>query len=81
MSEGGPGIIVIVGIGVGFLQALVIVILTGIKTEVKSVREELASKERDIWKRVYAHYHEIDCSNDDCDARRTGNVIVPHDAT
>jgi len=43
-------------------------ILVGIKTD-----------QKDIWKRLYNHYHEIDCKNDDCARAKTGNVIVPHD--
>ena len=59
-------IIAIVGIGVGFLQAIVIFMLRGIKTEIA-----------DIWSRVNAHYHEVSCDNDDCRMLKTGNVIIP----
>jgi hypothetical protein len=33
-----------------------------------------------IWKRMYSHYHIIDCTNKACDARKTGDVIVPHES-
>ncbi|MFH2076620.1 MAG: hypothetical protein ABIJ57_14965 [Pseudomonadota bacterium] len=59
-------IVAIIGIGVGFLQAIVIFMLSGIKTEIA-----------DIWSRMNAHYHEVSCSNDDCKKLRTGNVIIP----
>jgi hypothetical protein len=66
---GHDSIVIAVGIGVGVLQALIIFILAGIKDDIN-----------DIWKRMYAHYHEIKCDNRDCTVRKTGDVIVPHES-
>ncbi len=55
-----------IGIGVGFLQGIVIYVLSGIKKD-----------QVDIWKRMNSHYHEVFCSNEDCRTLRTGNVIIP----
>jgi len=62
--------IIITAIGgvVALLQALMIFILAGIRNDNK-----------ELWKRIYGHYHEIQCSNDECRTVKTGNVIVPHD--
>ena len=59
-------IIAITGVGVGFLQGIVIYILSGIKKD-----------QTDIWKRMNSHYHEVSCSNEDCRTLKTGNVIIP----
>jgi hypothetical protein len=32
------------------------------------------------WKRLYSHFHTIDCNNSECSVRRTGDVIVPHES-
>lgn len=58
--------IALVGIGVGVLQALIITLLMGIKTDIG-----------DIWTRLYDHYHEVECDNNECTALKTGNVVVP----
>jgi hypothetical protein len=58
--------VTVVGILIGFLQAMVLLVLNGIRNDIK-----------DIWKRIYHHYHEVKCPNSDCNAVRTGNVIVP----
>jgi len=60
-------VLTIVGILVSFLQAVMIMILLGLKEDMK-----------DIWDRIYNHYHEIECNSADCTAVRTGNVIIPH---
>lgn len=59
-------IVALVGIGVGFLQGIIIFMLTGIKTEIA-----------DIWSRMNSHYHEVSCSGPECHALKTGNVIIP----
>jgi len=59
-------IITIAGIVVGFLQAIIIFMLSGIKTEIA-----------DIWSRMNSHYHEVSCANDDCRMLKTGNVVIP----
>lgn len=61
-------IIAIMGICVGALQGIIILVLAGIKTDIA-----------DVWKRMNSHYHEVSCSNDDCRALKTGNVIIPRD--
>ena len=60
-------IVTLVGIGVGFLQGIIIFLLAGIKAEIA-----------DIWKRMNSHYHEVSCEGPDCKALKTGNVIIPH---
>jgi len=59
-------IIALIGIGVGFLQAIIIYILTGMKSEIS-----------EVWHRMNNHYHEIECGNDACKKLRTGNVVIP----
>lgn len=56
----------LVGLGVGILQALIIAILMGIKTNIE-----------DLWDRIYDHYHEVECDSKECTALKTGNVVVP----
>lgn len=63
-------IISTIGILIGVLQAVVIFLLTDIKTEIG-----------DIWKRMNNHYHEVSCANDDCKKLITGNVIIPRGQT
>ena len=59
-------IIAIIGIIVGFLQGIVIYILSGIKKD-----------QEDMWRRMNSHYHEVSCGNSDCHPLKTGNVIIP----
>lgn len=59
-------LIAIIGIVVGFLQGIVIYLLSGIKAEIA-----------DIWKRINSHYHEVTCENDGCRTIKTGNVVIP----
>jgi len=59
-------IIAVIGLVLGFLQAIMIYILTGIKAEIA-----------DVWRRMNNHYHEVSCENNDCRALKTGNVIIP----
>lgn len=61
-------ITIIIGGILALVNALILLTLNGMRTEMK-----------DIWKRVYNHYHEIDCENPDCKKLKTGNVIVPHE--
>lgn len=60
---------VVIAVSTAFLsilQALIIVILNGIKSDIN-----------DLWERIYDHYHEVQCENSQCHSLRTGNVIVP----
>lgn len=59
-------VLVVIGIVIGFMQAIIIMLLIGLKSELK-----------DVWERVYNHYHVIECDNRDCTALHTGNVVVP----
>ncbi len=54
---------------VAVFQVIIILFLAGIKGDI-----------RDIWKRLYGHYHLVDCDNPDCKKLKTGDVIVPHGA-
>jgi len=62
-------VITIIGIVLGFLQGIMIFILTGLKADMA-----------DMWKRMNGHYHEVSCGNGDCKQLRTGNVIIPRGA-
>lgn len=59
-------VINIIGISVGFLQGVIIFLLTGMKTDIS-----------DVWKRMNNHYHEIECNNPECRTLKTGNVVIP----
>lgn len=59
-------VIAAIGIGVGFMQGIIIFILVGIKNEIAGV-----------WKRLNNHYHEVSCTNVECKTLKTGNVIIP----
>jgi len=59
-------VITIIGIVIGFLQGIMLFLLSGIKSEVS-----------DVWKRINNHYHEISCGNDDCKKLVTGNIVIP----
>jgi hypothetical protein len=58
----------LVGIAFTLIQGLCFFILVGIKADIT-----------EIWKRIYNHYHEIECTNNDCKKVKTGNVIIPHE--
>jgi hypothetical protein len=66
MGEMETTVVTIIGITVGFLQGIMIYLLSGIKSEIA-----------DVWKRMNSHYHEVSCSNDSCRTLKTGNVIIP----
>jgi len=55
---------------IGGFQAIQLLLLGWIKLD-----------QSDIWKRVYNHYHEIDCANPECKKLKTGNVVIPHEAS
>jgi hypothetical protein len=59
-------VITIIGIVVGFMQGIMIYLLSVIKAEIT-----------DIWKRMNNHYHEVSCARDECKSLKTGNVIIP----
>jgi len=60
-------VLVVVGVVIGFMQAIIIMLLVGLKGELN-----------DVWDRIYNHYHEIECDNRDCTALHTGSVVIPH---
>ena len=62
-------VVEVVGIFMTVVNGLGLFILIGIRSDLK-----------DLWKRMYSHYHMIDCNNKGCDARKTGDVIVPHES-
>ncbi len=59
-------VVAVSGVFIGILQGLILMILNGIRGDIK-----------DLWSRIYDHYHEITCSNDQCHMLKTGNVVVP----
>lgn len=59
-------VVAVAGSFIAILQALIVLILNGIKSDIK-----------EIWTRIYDHYHEVQCGNAECKKLRTGNVIVP----
>ncbi len=59
-------ILAIAGLAIGILQTIIISMLADMRQSIDKT-----------WKRVNNHYHEIECSNLDCHALRTGNVILP----
>lgn len=59
-------VIAVSSIGIGFLQGIVIFILSGMKKD-----------QADMWERMNSHYHEASCENENCKKLRTGNVIIP----
>ena len=56
----------IAGLVIGILQTVIISMLADMRQSIDKT-----------WRRVNNHYHEIECSNLDCHALRTGNVILP----
>lgn len=57
---------VTIGVVVGFMQGVIIFILSGIKNEIAGV-----------WKRLNNHYHEVSCTNIECKMLKTGNIVIP----
>jgi hypothetical protein len=58
----------IIGAALTIINGLSFFILVGIKSDTA-----------DLWKRLYNHYHEIECENKACAKVKTGNVVVPHE--
>ena len=56
----------IITLVIGFLQAVIIFILVGIKKD-----------QADMWKRMNSHYHTATCDNAGCRTLKTGNVVIP----
>jgi len=54
------------GAAVGFLQAMILLVLMGIKSDLK-----------DVWNRLHNHYHEVEYGGEDCGKLHTGNVVIP----
>jgi flagellar biosynthesis protein FlhB len=69
-------VVAIVGVIVGCLQTWIVFVLQGIKQDLKDLKDHDI---KDIWKRMYSHYHEIECNNPDCRPLRTGDVIIPRE--
>lgn len=63
-------VITIIGIVIGFMQGIIIFLLSGIKKEIA-----------DLWERLNNHSHEVNCSGPDCRTLHTGNVIIPRGRT
>jgi hypothetical protein len=64
--DNGSTILSIVGIIIAVLQTVMVLMLSNMKSTING-----------IWKRVNNHYHEVTCSNVDCRALKTGNVVIP----
>jgi hypothetical protein len=90
MSEQSAVIIGIVGICVTVINGMGLFILVGIRSDLRSAKDDLKKEIADakvkfedqiekIWKRVFRHGHEVICANDDCHPIRLGGVIVPPD--
>jgi hypothetical protein len=69
----------IVGFLLLIIQGLVAYYMSSINDKIKSVCQDNKEAHQDMWKRIYGHYHEVDCKNDECGRVKTGNVIVPHE--
>ncbi|MCE5282878.1 MAG: hypothetical protein LLG93_12320 [Deltaproteobacteria bacterium] len=59
-------VMAVTGIVVGFMQAVIIFMLAGIKKD-----------QADIWERINNHRHEVTCTGQDCRQLKTGDVIIP----
>lgn len=59
-------ILIIIGIVAGFLQAIIIFILSGLRKDIA-----------EIWGRIYNHSHEVHCASNECKTLQTGNVVIP----
>ncbi len=68
-------LIAVIGIIIGIFQTVIILYLNGIRSDIKEIKN---TDIKDIWKRMYSHTHVIKCNNGDCDARETGDVVIPH---
>ena len=66
MDTASEIILAISGLAIGVLQTIIISMLADMRQSIDKT-----------WKRVNNHYHEVSCSNSDCHALRTGNVILP----
>ena len=70
-------LISVIGAALAIINGLVLFILSGIKSNQKDMKESNEANQKDMWERIYNHYHEIECGNADCKKLRTGNVVVP----
>lgn len=70
--------IALVGLLILIIQGLVCYYVSSINNKIETVCEDNKSDHGDMWKRIYGHYHEVECDNSDCGKVRTGNVIIPH---
>jgi len=61
-------VVAIVGACIGFLQALIVLILLQQSAKMKKICEDNIAAHRDLWKRIYGHFH-----------TENGDVIVPHE--
>lgn len=78
----------IFGIALTIINGLILLILANIRSDQKETKASLEAMQKeekkareestkDMWHRIYSHYHEISCRNDECREMKTGNVIVP----
>jgi len=67
------------GVLILIIQGLVAYYVSSINDKIKSICTDNKEAQRELWDRIYGHYHEIHCTNDACARAKTGNVIVPHE--
>lgn len=90
MSEFGTVITGVVGICVTIVNTMGLFILVGIRQDLRAAKSELHAEvdtakkqfelqQEKMWKRIFRHGHEIECSNNDCRIVRLGGVVVPPD--
>ncbi len=80
-------ILILVSATLALSNGLIIAILSSIRSDQKeekqariALRAEIKREQEDVWYRMYNHYHEIDCKNDDCKGLKTGDVVVPRES-
>jgi hypothetical protein len=56
---------VLIGSLIAILQALILFILKGLKDE-----------QKEMWNRLYRHYHKVHCDHAQCKDLETGDVII-----
>lgn len=67
----------LVGFLILIIQGLVAYYVSSINDKIKTICAENKEDHKDIWSRVYGHYHEIECESAECGKVHTGNVIIP----
>lgn len=69
----------VIGAALTVINGLILIILSDIKTRQKDMKVSNEANIKEMWNRIYSHYHEIGCDNKDCTALKTGNVVIPHE--